>query len=57
MAGLKIFLDKLGSRDHFSGLAVNSIGSNAFYILTFRHYTTIRKVAGSIPDEVIGFFN
>jgi aspartate carbamoyltransferase regulatory subunit len=22
-----------------------------------RHYATIRKVAGSIPDEVIGFFN
>jgi hypothetical protein len=22
-----------------------------------RHYTTSRKVAGSIPDEVIGFFN
>jgi hypothetical protein len=23
----------------------------------FRHYATSRKVAGSIPDEVIGFFN
>jgi hypothetical protein len=22
-----------------------------------RHYSTSRKVAGSIPDEVIGFFN
>jgi hypothetical protein len=22
-----------------------------------RHYATSRKVAGSIPDEVIGFFN
>jgi hypothetical protein len=22
-----------------------------------RHYTTSRKVAGSIPDEVTGFFN
>jgi hypothetical protein len=22
-----------------------------------RHYTTIRKVTGSIPDEVIGFFS
>jgi hypothetical protein len=22
-----------------------------------RHYNTSRKVAGSIPDEVIGFFN
>jgi hypothetical protein len=21
------------------------------------HYATVRKVAGSIPDEVIGFFN
>jgi hypothetical protein len=23
----------------------------------FRHYTTSRKVAGSIPDEVTGFLN
>jgi hypothetical protein len=23
----------------------------------FRHYATSRKVAGSIPDEVIGFLN
>jgi hypothetical protein len=22
-----------------------------------RHYATSRKVAGSIPDEVVGFFN
>jgi hypothetical protein len=24
---------------------------------SLRHYATSRKVAGSIPDEVIGFFN
>jgi hypothetical protein len=29
--------------------------SNNFFLL--RHYNTSRKVAGSIPDEVIGFFN
>jgi hypothetical protein len=26
------------------------------YILGLRHYTTSRKVAASIPDEVIEFF-
>jgi hypothetical protein len=25
--------------------------------LTLRHYDTSRKVAGSIPDEIIGIFN
>jgi hypothetical protein len=25
--------------------------------IVLRHYATNRKVAGSIPDEVIGFFN
>jgi hypothetical protein len=28
------------------------------YVISFmRHYDTSRKVTGSIPDEVIGFFN
>jgi hypothetical protein len=31
------------------------------YVITLKllkkHYTTSRKVAGSNPDEVIGFFN
>jgi hypothetical protein len=27
------------------------------YIFHLGHYATSRKVAGSIPDEVIGFFN
>jgi hypothetical protein len=27
------------------------------YCSWLRHYATSRKVAGSIPDEVIGFFN
>jgi hypothetical protein len=26
-------------------------------VYLLRHYATSRKVAGSIPDEVIGFFN
>jgi hypothetical protein len=25
--------------------------------IVLRHYATSRKVAGSIPDETIGFFN
>jgi hypothetical protein len=27
------------------------------HFLSLRHYATSRKVADSIPDEVIGFFN
>jgi hypothetical protein len=27
------------------------------YDMAFRHYVTSRKVSGSIPDEVTGFFN
>jgi hypothetical protein len=26
-------------------------------VVWLRHYATSRKIAGSIPDEVIGFFN
>jgi hypothetical protein len=40
---------------------MNGILYNWLYIKSthtnFRHYATSRKVVGSIPDEVIGFFN
>jgi hypothetical protein len=31
--------------------------NESLLIITMRHYATSRNVAGSIPDEVIGFFN
>jgi hypothetical protein len=37
-----------------------SVSTNAKYYIKctwLRHYATSRKVAGSIPDEVTGFFN
>jgi hypothetical protein len=40
-----------------SGTAVMYlIPTNRNYDSWLRHYTTSRKVVGSIPDEVIGFF-
>jgi hypothetical protein len=27
------------------------------HLIWLRHYATSRQIAGSIPDEVIGFFN
>jgi hypothetical protein len=32
-------------------------GGNALKSGWLRHYATSRKIVGSIPDEVIGFFN
>jgi hypothetical protein len=36
-------------------ILVNAMDAGARSL--FRHYATSRKVAGSIPDEVTGFYN
>jgi hypothetical protein len=41
----------------FSGLILRFHAGIFMERSLLRHYATSRKVAGSIPDEVIGFFN
>jgi hypothetical protein len=43
-------------RPRFCYLTVYSLGGTR-YRSWLRHYVISRKVAGSIPDEVTGFFN